>query len=186
MKLGLIVEGDGDVEAMPILLRSIFHSLECFNVQFEPPVRLGEFNNLIRGKKFGPFLQMLLNDDDIDGIIVSCDLDDGCPIEARDALIDFIVQKNHNIEKPVSVVLFNREFEALFLSQIDILMRKKGLSANDDDTADAIARCHLIRGAKEHLRKFIREPSYKESRDQGSLAALLEVDLLGSRLITSS
>lgn len=182
MRIGLIVEGHGDVASLPILLRNICFSKEIYNCSFPHPMRFGEFNAMLNREKFPNFVQYLNNNEEIDAIIIACDADDICPVKARKLLLKRISDTVHDIRKPIALLLFNREYEALFLSQIDILTGKLGSAGLDDrQLKDTIAKADQIRGAKEFLRGLIPDLNYKEARDQEKLTAILDIEVLGER-----
>jgi hypothetical protein len=182
MRIGLIVEGHGDVTSLPLLLRSISFHKGIYGFSFPHPMRFGEFNAMMKREKFSNFVQYLNDDDNIDAIIVACDADDVCPVHARQALLERISATVHGIKKPVAVLLFNREYEALLLSQIDIIAERTGLLEMSEENVNKILDLSdKVRDAKGLLDSLIPDFSYKEARDQEKFTAILDMNILEER-----
>lgn len=112
-----IVEGHGELTAVPALIRRIlFEKLQVFDFNVLPPYRvprskIGKFDrdleNAIR-------IGMLKVGKNSGGVIIIADSDDDCPLELNQQFCDFCVNKS--IDFPVSFVLAHREYEAWFIS----------------------------------------------------------------------
>lgn len=182
MRIELIVEGHGDVTSLPLLLRNISFHKGFYNFSFPHPMRFGEFNAMVKRDKFSNFVQYLNSDDTIDAIIVACDADDVCPVKARQALLERIASTVHGIKKPISILLFNREYEALFLSQIDVISEKTGmLDITEAQGKKIISSSDKVRDAKGCLDALVPDLNYKEARDQEKFTAMLDMNILGDR-----
>jgi len=72
-----IVEGHGEKEAVPLLLRRILSSYEMWHWTVARPIQVGNLNKL--KMKLPSFIKYALKYKDCAGILIILDLDDGCP-----------------------------------------------------------------------------------------------------------
>jgi hypothetical protein len=167
VQIAAIVEGDGEVEAVPVLIRR-FAELGGLSgrVRVRPVIRqpaskllkCGELERhveLAARKLNGP-----------GGIIVLLDCEDACPAELAPALLARIRQSRGDL--PTALVLAHREFEAWFLGAALSIAGKRRLPP----TLQPHPTPEAIRGCKEWLSKQLpRGDAYDETRDQPALAA---------------
>jgi len=122
-KIVPIVEGYGDVAAVPILLRRVLYErLQQYTWDVAAPKRAYGLpflrNHLER------YLRYAEMENEAEAILVLLDLEDGCPmIEAR--------QLGYNIRSlsptlPVAIVFAHREYEAWLLASIETIAQQKG------------------------------------------------------------
>lgn len=151
MKLALIVEGHGEVEALPVLIRSLFPSL-----QVQRPLRVQRNRFVDNPEERRRFLALAQNNLGQQGIIlVLLDADEDCPAKLAPSLMS---QLRQDARLNCHLVLAKCEFETWFLAGADCL----GLG-QVPQTVEA------IRGAKEEVRR--RMGHYSETVDQPKLAA---------------
>lgn len=167
-----IVEGHGEVAAVPILLRRISSEiLGRHDVKILKPHRLqrGKIVAAAQDLQKAVELGKLKLAGSANGIIfLLLDADDDCPARLAPALLEKIWRPGLR----TSVVVAKREFEAWFLAGARSLRGHPGVS----DTAEAPDDPESIRGAKEFLkRKILSQPVYSETVDQPSLAAYLDL-----------
>lgn len=166
-----IVEGHGEIEAVPILLRRIGQELNPPRFVSVPrPMRVpasklqkeGELERTVdfAARKTGP-----------DGaIFVLLDCDDGCPAELGPALLRRAQAARPN--RKIAVVLAKREYESWFLAAARSLQGKRGLPEDLEPPPDP----ESIRGAKEWLsRQMGPQTRYSETTDQPALTALFDM-----------
>ena len=181
MNIGLMVEGDGEVEALAVLVRNILHRDAIYDVHVGKPMRVGGIDRILNGQLFPKQLEYACSDPQTLGILLTSDCDDGCVLESRAKLLARVTEIcGEQPRVPVCVVLFNREFESLFLSQADIL-RDTTPYFRPDSAEQLVGTWETYRNAKGVVKAAIKEFSYKESRDQGKIAASLNIDQLGLR-----
>jgi hypothetical protein len=171
VQIAVIVEGQGDCEAVPVLIRRI--ALDV-NPGFVPkvllPFRMAASKLVKEGEleKAIAFLSKKIVGNG--GIIVIIDCDDGCPANEGPKLLGRAVSVRNDV--PISVILAKREFEAWFLAAAESLRGKRGLP----DDLDSPAEPEAIRGAKEWLEdKMSATASYKETTDQPALTVLFDM-----------
>lgn len=173
MKLACIVEGHGEVDAVPLLLRRVALAIRPdLSVHVEQPLRVsrnklvkpGELERTVElaGRRVGPQGAVLL----------LLDSDDECPAHLAPALLSRARKTRSDLA--IGVVLAKREFEAWFLAAAESLRGKRGLSPN----LTAPEEPESIRGAKEWLTAHM-EPGrkYVETLDQPALAAIFDLEL---------
>ena len=170
MKLALIVEGEGDVAAFPILLRRVTHALGHHDAEIlVPPVRVSR-SKLARQTELCRYVELLarkLGPDD--GILIVLDADDDCPADLGPRLATW-AQLQRPDRRSV-VIVIPREFEAWFLASAASLAGKRGLPADlqppDQDPEQ-------MRDAKGWLARQMPR-RYHATVDQPALAACFDL-----------
>ena len=170
-KIVPIVEGHGDVSALPVLLRRILY--ECFQKydwQIEKPIRsngLSHFTNNV-----SRYLQYAFIKPGCDAVLLLFDLDDGCPREAALQLSQQI-QQEYRL-RPVVLVLAHREFETWFLASTESLAGRFDLPSGLRYEGEPEDR----RDAKGWLTaQMPRGKIYKETFHQEEMAAQMDLGL---------
>lgn len=166
-----IVEGDGEVKAVPILLRRIGWEIgsgqlpDIARPMRIPASKLVKEGELERAVEFGA-----RRTGQGGTIFILLDCDDGCPAELGPALLRRA--KAARPDRRIAVVLAKREFEAWFLAAARSLSGKRGLPADLEPPSAP----ESIRGAKEWLsRQMGSQARYSETTDQPALTALFDM-----------
>ena len=123
-----IVEGDGEVAALPILLRRLGAWLSPDQPVVAPaPIRVRRDRFLNRDEEFRRMLLLAAAKCGAAGwILVLLDADDDCPAELGPRILERAQRVAPH--RPISVVLANREFEAWFLAGAESLNGKRGFT----------------------------------------------------------
>ncbi len=119
-KIVALVEGPGDIEAVPGLLYKLLREKhQQWTWQVARPKRVGGLGAL--KKRLDRFMTYAERDAEGGGILILLDLDDGCPeIEA----INLAQQiRSLNLSCPVAIVFAHREYEAWFLASLDSIVK---------------------------------------------------------------
>lgn len=167
-----IVEGHGEVEALPVLLRRIGEWKfpdEYFNIPRPIRVRRDQFLN--KEEIFTKQLTLAGLKCDAAGtgwILILLDADDDCPAELGPSILARAqrIIPDHRI----SVVLANREYEAWFLAAARSLNGVRGLKIDEE-----VATPDTVRGAKEWLKARSAHNRYGEITDQPALSAVMDL-----------
>ncbi len=174
VRIAAIVEGDGEREAVPVLVRRIAKMIESgFVPRVLPPLRVPA-SQLLKEGEIERSVELAARKLQGKGgilIIVDCDWENGCPAEDGPALLNRAVAARSDL--PIAVVLAKKEFEAWFLAAAESL---RGLCSLPLDLAPP-DEPEDIRGAKEWLSQ--RMPpgrSYRETTDQPSLTAVFDMN----------
>lgn len=166
-----IVEGHGEVLALPILLRRLGHwrSPDSY-VDVPLPIRVSRDRFLNRDEEFSRHLLLAANKCGDEGwVLILLDADDDCPrIRGAEVLARAQAVLPH---RRVSVVLANREFEAWFVGAAQSLKGQRGLAVG---SADLDGDPEKPRDAKGWL--GLRMASgYGETTDQPAFAAIMDL-----------
>ncbi len=171
LRLAAIVGGDGECEAVPILVRRIARALDPGLIPVVHPVLRVPESRLIKQGELERTVELAARKlGGQGGILIVLDCDDGCPAEDGPKLLGRAVAVRSDI--PISVVLAKREFEAWFLAAAESLRGRRGLSGNLTAPPDPEA----VRGAKEWLAdRMPQDQAYSETTDQPALTHLFDL-----------
>jgi hypothetical protein len=166
-----IVEGDGEVQALPILLRRLmaWQSPESYP-EILTPIRVQKDRFLNKPDEFHRFLQLAALKCGADGwILILLDADDDCPA-AKGA--EILARSQAVVpHKSVSVVLANREFEAWYLASASSLDGYRGFRMG---TLPEDFDAERPRNAKGWLGERMSN-RYGETTDQPAFAAIFDL-----------
>lgn len=169
-EIATVVEGEGEVTAVPVLLRRLAHDLGHWTAQFPKPHRHH------RGKLVSPgglervIDQVALLNPRAAGILVLLDADDDCPATLAPSLLTRA--RNARPDLRLAVVLANREFEAWFLAAASSIAGVRGLPPDLEAHPDPESR----RDCKGWLsRQRVDGHSYRPAADQSALAGKLDL-----------
>ena len=170
--VAVIVEGDGEVAAFPVLLRRIaqWRTPEVNVTVSSPPIRVRKDKFLNREDEFNRMLKLAAAKCGEDGwILVLLDADDDCPATLSRSIVDRAAGVVPH--RQVSVVLANREYEAWFLAAAQSLNNHRGFSFNSSEAV----RAEEIRNAKGWMAARMSSGAYRETTDQPSFSAKMDL-----------
>ncbi len=160
-----IVEGFGEVAAIPVLLRRLLSEAGVYELEIGKPIRRKR-SELVRRDPLHKAVRLARLRHDCDAMLILFDSDDDCPKELAPRLEQWAAEEARGI--PCAVVMAHREYEAWFLAAIESIRGQRGIR----DDAEAHAHPEKPRGAKEQLEKRMRRGrSYSETADQAALTA---------------
>lgn len=171
MKVASIVEGDGEVAALPILLRRLgeWRTPQSF-AQPLPPIRGRRDRFLNRDEEFNRYLLLAAAKCEEDGwILVVLDADDDCPAELGPRTLERA--RACVPHSRVSVVLANCEYEAWFIAAAQSLHGQRGFNF---DPMDGIAP-ETPRDAKGWMKARMDGGAYGETTDQPAFSARMDL-----------
>lgn len=172
-RIATIVEGHGEVDAVPVLLQRIL-------VELAPPVwpellrpyRVGRDSLIRPGGVEATVEGLLRRSPEVTGLLVLFDADDDCPAVVGPGLVRRVTAARPDVQ--AAVVLANREFEAWFLAAASSLAGRQGLSEGLIPPPDPEG----IRGCKEWLSKWRPGGApYKPRQHQPGLAQALDLSM---------
>ncbi len=191
----LCVEGDGEVEAMPLLIKKVlaakgFSNTVC--VDSVPPFRVGGFFGLVPNgfEKWRKKVKAAMLRKHAGGVLLLLDGDvltekqsrTSCPIKAARQLVQAASIVGAGTQFPLAVVFACQEFESWFISAFSHLAGKRlpdgrqiRTTAIDPPLNPEVAP----KDAKDWLSRHI-DCGYRPTRDQLALTQLLTVDALRS------
>ena len=165
-----IVEGDGEVAALPVLLRRLnVWMTPNVNVPVPPPIRVRRDRFLNRHEEFRRHLLLAAAKCGDGGwILVLLDADDDCPATLGGEILEraraCVPHRN------VSVVIANREYEAWFIAAARSLHGRRGFSYETVESIDA----ERPRNAKGWIADHMIG-AYREVTDQPAFSARMDL-----------
>lgn len=160
MNIQPIVEGHGDVSAIPVLLRRLKNEAGKHDVGVLKPIRQPRAK-LVQKDSLQKAVQLAALRPGCNAILIVFDSDDDCPKELAARLQAWACEVSGS--RPCHVVMAVKEYEAWFLAALESLRGKRGV--NDD--AVSFVEPEAIRGAKEAIERNMRRGfSYKETTEQ--------------------
>ena len=175
-----VVEGHGEVEAVPVLLRRIVQQIDPSRVtDIRRPMRVNR-GRMLRPGEIERYVELAArHHGGLGAVLVLLDADDDCPAQLGTALCERA--RRRRPETPLSVVVAVKEFEAWFLAAASSLAGKRGLP----DVLAPPENPEEIRDAKGWLRARRTDGlAYAPTVDQPALAA--SFDLVTARAGASS
>src|SRR3990172_6375612 len=177
LNLGCIVEGHGDVQAVPVLLRRLQQAWDpALDLNIPRPERVGRYKLVKSGELEGRVESVARRLPTPRAILILIDAEDDCPKQLAPELLARAKEVRPDI--PMAVVLAKREFEAWFLAAIESLAGRRGLSSE----LPAVLDPEAVSGAKEFLTRNMQgSRAYAETLDQPALAAVFDLELARTR-----
>ncbi len=172
VKIGCIVEGDGEVKAVPVLIRRIAWDLYPeITIIVETPIRAPRYQ-VVKDGELESRIELAAQKIGGQGaIFIILDSEGDCPAHLGPELLQRASQIRSDI--PIAVVIAKNEFEAWFLATAESLRGQRGLKEDIDSPEDP----ETIRDAKGWLSKRMEDSrTYHETRDQPALTALFDID----------
>ena len=171
MKIQPVVEGHGEVQALPVLLRRLRDEANAWEVEIERPIRRARSK---LASEFGVMqaVEIARRQYGCEAILILFDGDRDCPAELGPKVQGWAAAAAG--ELPCEVVLAHREYEAWFLAAITSL-RTHDLVRDD---AAPHTDPEGPRGAKAHLqRRMAVGRAYLETKHQAALSASFSLEL---------
>lgn len=171
--ISCIVEGHGEIEALPVLVRRVAGEIDPELVVHVPrPLRVPK-DKLIASNELEQYVRVAAREvSGPGGVLVLIDADDDCPGVAGPELL----RRAQDVITAgvVAVVVAKREYEGWFLAGAPSLSGRRGLFTS----LETPHRPEEVRGAKEWLRDHMEgSRTYSEVVDQPALTAALDLDL---------
>lgn len=175
VRFGYVIEGHGEVEAVPALTRRIcFELFHFYAVSTARPVRVTK-STLVREGELERAIRLARLTNEEGPVLVVVDGDDDCPA----VLGPVLKARAHAIVSAtgVSIVIPKHEFEAWFLAAAQSLGGKRGLRDGLQPPADPAG----VRGAKQWLsRNMVSGGKYSPTVDQAALVAAMDLTVARS------
>ena len=172
VKIGCIVEGESEVETVPVLIRRIAANLYPeLPIVVPPPIRRPR-NKVVKENELESAVEFVARQIGRQGaIFIILDSDNDCPAELGPALLHRALQARNDI--PIAVVIAKNEFEGWFLAAAESLRGKRGLKGDIISPNNPEG----IRDAKRWLsQRMDNNKTYSETTDQPALTALFDIE----------
>ena len=167
-----VVEGFGEVEAVPLLVRRWFESRNLEVPQIPRPIRIPKRRLLSAGELERTIEQAARRSGPEGAILVLVDADDDCAAELGPRILDRA--RTARGDRAIAVVLPVVEFEAWLLASAESLGGRRGLpeALQPPDSPEA------VRDAKGWLSERMTSGRvYAPTRDQAALAQAIDLTL---------
>jgi hypothetical protein len=170
LKIYAIVEGDGEVAAVPVLLRRLLHDhAQRFDLQIGQPIRRKEFE-FRRPETVQNAVRLAKLQADCAGIILLFDGEDDCPAQLGAQVSTWAKQAAGST--PCEVAIAYREYETWFLASLESLRGHCRITLDACSPDDPESR----RNAKGKLEEFMpRGASYSPTIHQSKLTAVADL-----------
>ncbi len=165
-KIQPIVEGHGDVAALPVLLRRLVEEAQAWGVVIGQPIRRRR-NQLVCETEVKRAVKLALLQSNCCSVLILLDGNADCPAELGPIVRAWSAAAAGNV--PCRVVIAHRKYEAWFLSAIESLRGHRRIK----DDAKSHPDLENPRGAKEQLEaRMCTGASYLERIDQPAFSAM--------------
>lgn len=179
----LVVEGDGDLEAVPLLLRRWFPVVGapgCFPAT--NPIRCGDLPKIRRPGQLERFVELACSREDGDSVVLLVDSEDDCPKDVVAELTQRVAEIAERYRKKVGIALMYREYETLFLFGLPELAEKFTHADWALEDVDFDKDWESVRAAKGQVNRLLgKNYFYKETRDQARMTDALDIEAVTSR-----
>ena len=173
IRIAAIVEGHGEVEALPVLIQRVTAEVAPQAIVKIDPILRVPANRLIKQGELERTVDLASRKLEGKGgifVLLDCDWEGCCPKFDGPALYRRVLKARPDY--PVSVVLANQEYEAWFIAAADSLKGARGLSPDLMTESNPEG----IRGAKEWLSaRMPRNRTYTETLDQPALTKVFDL-----------
>lgn len=175
MNIVPIVEGDGEVAALPVLLRRLNEwKRPGTAIDISHPIRVRKDRFLRRDEEFSRHVQLACLKANVGGLVlILLDADDDCPAVESENIRTRALRVNNTRE--FAVIMPNREYEAWFIAAAPSLSGRRGFELANNDNS------HLVPETKRDAKGWIRErmgsDGYRETRDQAAFSAHLDLEM---------
>jgi len=175
MKIYPLVEGHGEVEAAPVLLRRLLAEAQCDVIDVGRPIRRTQ-SQLRSQAGIQAGVRLAFLQPDCAAVVILFDGEDDCPKELAAQVRTWA--REIAAGKPCDVVVAYREYETWFLAAIESLRGHYGINQN----AVAPAYPESRRGAKEALEEFMpADRAYSETGDQPGMSSRFDLQAAHQR-----
>ena len=175
MKMYPIVEGHGEVEAAPVLLRRLLAAANCQNVGVGRPIRRTQ--SQLRSKEgIQAGVRLALLQPECAAVVILFDGEDDCPRQLAAQVRTWA--RAVAAGTPCDVVVAYREYETWFLAALESLRGQYGIAKD----AAAPANPESKRDAKGLLEEFMPpDRACSETGDQPAMSAVFDMGLAHRR-----
>jgi len=175
MKVYPIVEGHGEVEAAPVLLRRLLAEADCQNIGVGRPIRRTQ-SQLRSREGIQAGVRLALLQPECAAVVILFDGEDDCPKELAAQVRAWAREVASGT--PCDVVVAYREYETWFLAALESLRGQYGVAKD----AAAPANPESKRDAKGALEEFMPpDRAYSETGDQPAMSAVFDMGLTHRR-----
>lgn len=167
--LGIVVEGDGDERAVPLLLRRLMDLHQRW-IELSRPVNPHGRGNLLKGGELERFVSLAARRPGCGAVLVVCDAEDDAICESGPEILNRV--RNAVPDIPVGVCLAGRQFENWILASHETTLPQVPVDADD---LEAVVPTPYIRAHLGQSQSYVK-PVY-----QPRLTNAIDFDLARAR-----
>jgi hypothetical protein len=168
-----IVEGEGDLYAIPVLLRRICYDMECgLGAVIATPMKVPR-SKMVKEECFKRYVRIANSQPGCKLILLFMDADDDCAKEVSEKLRSWIDEESICVK--CEIIVIPREYECWLIAALESLRGIRGISEN------AISHTcpERVRNPKIIITKFMAgSAAYHESADQAALTGRLDLNVV--------
>jgi len=170
IRIVAIVEGRGEVRAVPVLLRRIATSLGL-SVDVPRPIRVAR-QKIVKAGKLERAVELAARRAGQNGhVLVILDADDDCPAALAAELLQRATDARP--DRQTCVVLAKSEYESWLLAAVGSIAGQRGIRSSVTPPGDP----ESVRDAKGWLSRHMSHGwSYRPTRDQAALTACFDLE----------
>lgn len=163
-----IVEGDGEVQAVPVLLRRLIPELGGY-IEIGQSIKRHRSDLVIEQKFKYTIQEIVLPKPELEALLILFDADEDCARNHVPQMLAWVREVASHV--PCAIVMARREYEAWFLASIESLRGVRGISLNAGYRTDPEQKSD----AKGTVRRFTpRNDPYTPTADQPALSAVFD------------
>jgi len=171
MNIQPIVEGYGEIAAVPVLLRRLISDAGAYGIGVNKPIRAHQAD-LLNEQRLRTRVSLAKRQDRCGAILILFEHEDGCPKELGPRLLQWAREEAGPI--PCAVALAHREYEAWLLAAVESLRGMRGIRADaEPHPAPAPESVRDAKGALEHQMAPGRR--YLPTVDQAAFSELFDM-----------
>lgn len=175
MKVYPLVEGHGEVQAVPVLLRRLLAEAGCHDIGVGQPIRRTQAQ-LRNNADIQKAVRLALLQPDCAAVVIVFDGEDDCPAELANRVRTWA--REVAAATPADVVVAYREYETWFVAALESLRGSCGISG----AAIAPPNPESRRDAKSWVEEFMPPGrAYSETGDQPAMSAVFDLGLAHRR-----
>lgn len=169
MNIQPIVEGHGEIEAVPVLLRRLIAEAGAYDIEVNSPIRARQ-SDLLNEERLRSRVALAKRQARCGSVLVLFEHEDGCPRELGPRLLCWA--RAEAAPLPCAVALAHREYEAWFLAAVESLRGKRGIRG-DAVSPSAPEAVRDAKGALEEL--MTRGRRYHPTVDQAAFSGVFSM-----------
>jgi hypothetical protein len=171
-----LVEGDGEIDSVPLLLRRFQERVSDWSFNIAPAKNAHGKFNILKPGGFERFLELCFMEPECQSVLVLLDADNDCAFDIANGLANRA--RNRNGPAHVAIVVAKHEYETWFIASLhtiatDCLRGQESLSAGVQFTDPYEAH----RNPKSWISNNMPQGRiYKETFDQARMTRLIDID----------
>lgn len=166
--ISLVVEGDGDQGAMPVVIRAYLQQCAIYDITVSKPINAKGRTKLLRQGELERFARLASLQTGAAAVLVTCDADDDAVCDLGPRVTARCLEAVPQM--PIRACLAVREFENWLLASPETLAPNPEAPLDDYETVSAVPRVAAWRAPRKYV-KPIHQPAFAAKMDLERVAA---------------